>query len=86
MEKIRDTIRAYLLETFLPGESPQLLTDATPLLTGGILDSIATMRLVSHLESLYGIQYEAYELTVDDFETIQTIAQLTHRKIADQQQ
>jgi len=39
-------LAAYILKEFLPGEDPNELTDATPLVTGGILDSLATLKLI----------------------------------------
>jgi len=42
------------LSAFLPGESPDELNDETPLITGGILDSISTLKLVVFLEEQFG--------------------------------
>ena len=44
MEDIKQTVKAYILKEFLPGENPAELVDSTPLITGGILDSIATLK------------------------------------------
>ena len=49
MQEVKDTIRSYILEEFLPGENPAELTDSTPLITGGILDSLATIKLLVFL-------------------------------------
>jgi len=38
------TVKDFILREFLPGENPAELTDATPLITGGVLDSIASTR------------------------------------------
>ena len=35
MQDIKETIKAYILEEFLPGQDPAELTDSTPLITGG---------------------------------------------------
>jgi acyl carrier protein len=50
MAQIKEDVKEFILREFLPGESPQELTDSTPLITGGILDSLATIKLVSFLE------------------------------------
>ena len=47
MEQINADVKGFILKEFLPGESPEQLTDSTPLITGGILDSIATLKLVA---------------------------------------
>ena len=44
----KQQIKDFIMAEFLPGESPDELTDTTPLISGGILDSIATrLRVVT---------------------------------------
>ena len=50
MNQAKEIIRNYILTEYLPGESPANLKDDTPLRTSGILDSMATLALVSFLE------------------------------------
>ena len=80
MNKIRDIVHAFLLEEFLPGESPELLTNTTPLVTGGILDSIATLKLAAFLEDQFAVQFQAHELSVDHLDTIDDIVKLVESK------
>ena len=81
VEEIKQAIRVYILEEFLPGENPAELTDSTPLITGGILDSLATIKLVAFLEQRFKIQIQAHETMVDYLDTITDIAQLVSSKI-----
>jgi acyl carrier protein len=81
MQEIREVIKGYILEEFLPGESSADLTDSTPLITGGILDSIATIRLVEFLEERFHIQLQAHETMVDYLNTISDIAKVVHSKL-----
>jgi acyl carrier protein len=80
MNDIHDQVKEYLLSEFLPGEPAELLTDTTPLVTGGILDSIATMKLAGFLEETFRIKLEAYEMSVDHLNTISDIVQLVKSK------
>jgi acyl carrier protein len=80
-QDIKEAIRVYILEEFLPGENPAELTDSTPLITGGILDSLATIKLVAFLEERFHIQIQAHETMVDYLDTISDIAQLVSSKI-----
>jgi acyl carrier protein len=80
MDDVRTTVRQFLLEEFLPGEDPSLLADTTPLVTGGILDSIATMKLAVFLEERFHIQVEAHEMSVDHLNTVTDIVQLVESK------
>jgi acyl carrier protein len=76
MDEIRDAVHDYILREFLPGEQPDNLTDDTPLITGGILDSISTLKLVTYLEERFGITVEAYEAGVDNLDSVGQISRL----------
>jgi acyl carrier protein len=80
LAQVKSDVKSYILREFLPGENPEALGDATPLVTGGILDSIATLKLVSFLEERFGIALEAHEVDADHLDTIQKIAELVGRK------
>jgi acyl carrier protein len=80
MEQIKANVKEYILGTFLPGESPDALTESTPLITGGILDSIATLKLVSFLEQRFGIALEAHEVDAEHLDTLANIAELVEAK------
>ena len=80
MDSIKETIRHFILTTYLPGESPANLRDDTPLRKGGILDSLATLGLVNFVEKEFGIELDAYETAVDNFDRIEDIAALVERK------
>ena len=80
MDDIRDSIHGYILDAFLPGESPDELNDDTPLITGGILDSISTQKLVSFLEDHFGVVVEAHEAGVDNLDTVGRITRLIAEK------
>ena len=81
MSEIREVVREYLLTEFLPGEDPQALTDSTPLITGGILDSISSVKLVSHLEDRFGVRFDAHEISVDHLDTIDRVVNTVEGKL-----
>jgi acyl carrier protein len=80
MQEVKEVIKEYILEEFLPGENPAALTDSTPLITGGILDSLATLKLVLFLEERFKIQIRAHETMADYLDTVADIAQLVNSK------
>jgi acyl carrier protein len=82
MEEIKSSIRHYLLKEHLPGEHEENLTDSTPLLTGGILDSIATIKLVIFIEKQYDMQLKPEEMDASHLNTIAGIAKLVSSKIS----
>ena len=79
---IQKTIKEYVLNAFLPGEDPDALTESTQLVTGGILDSLATLKLVDFLEKQFGISLEAHEVDAEHLDTIVKIADLVAAKQA----
>jgi acyl carrier protein len=80
VDSLQASIKAHILETFLPGTAEAELTNTTPLIGGGILDSLATVRLVSWLEETYGIEIQAHEVSADNLDNIELIAELVKRK------
>jgi acyl carrier protein len=80
MDNVKEDLRQYILSEFLPGEKPSNLRDETPLRTSGVLDSVATLRLVSYIEERYGIEVEAHEAGVENFDSIQSIASFINSK------
>ena len=81
IQDLKEIIKGYILEEFLPGENPAELTDSTPLITGGILDSLATIKLVAFLDERFQIEIQAHETMVDYLDTVSDIAQLVSSKM-----
>jgi acyl carrier protein len=80
MENIKDELRQFILSEFLPGEKPSNLKDDTPLRTSGILDSVATLKTVTFVEEHYGIEVEAHEASVENFDSIESISAFVKSK------
>ena len=81
-QDIKATIKEFILREFLPGEDPDELTDITPLISGGILDSIATIKLVLFIEESFKVKVEAHETDPEYLDTIESIAELIVSKQA----
>ena len=80
--KTEDAIKEYILLEFLPGEDPDELTAATPLVSTGILDSLAVLKLVTFLEDRFGIAVAPHEADEEYMDTIADIARLVQSKHA----
>jgi acyl carrier protein len=80
MDDIKEELRQYIISEFLPGEQSSNLRDDTPLRTSGILDSVATLRLVNFVEERYGIEVQAHETGVENFDCIDSIAAFVESK------
>ena len=80
MTDVEQTVKSYILSEFLPGEDASQLTSTTPLVTTGILDSLATLKLVAFLEERFSIAVGAHEADSENLDTIERIANLVHSK------
>jgi acyl carrier protein len=81
MSHITDTVHEFILSEFLPGEDPTNLTATTPLITGAILDSLATIKLVAFLEERFKITIQAHEADADHMDTLTDITKLVTSKL-----
>lgn len=80
-DALMQRIKQYIMEEFLPGESPDELTETTPLISGGILDSIATLKLVMFMEEEYGVSFQPHEVDKENLDDLVSIARLLQSKI-----
>jgi acyl carrier protein len=75
-----EAVRDFILKEFLPGEPAESLTSDVPLISGGILDSIATLKLVLFLEERLGVTVEPHEIDREHLDTLDKIAHLLTAK------
>ena len=74
--EIRAATRAFILKEFLPGADASELADDLGLMSGGVLNSLATTRLVAFLEEEFGVQIEAHEMSADHMDSVDSITSL----------
>lgn len=72
MEPARDYLRS-LLEEY--GEDPDVADDA-PLITSGVLDSLAILKIVVFLEQNYGVDLSDRGVVQSDFDSVSAIMRL----------
>jgi acyl carrier protein len=82
MSSMREIVRDFILENFLPGEDPKNLTDDTELKESGILDSMSTLKLVTFLEERFAVEFEAEDLEAGNLASIENIERLVQSKLA----
>ena len=78
---VMNTIKNYILDEFLPGEDPNGLTMRTPLMSSGILDFIATLKLITFLrEQEFDVHVKAHEADEEHLNTLNAICELVDFK------
>ncbi len=81
MADMTEAVRAYIMEEFLPGASPDELKDNTLLIGGGIIDSIGILRFVGFLEERFDIEIQAHEINDVNFESVAGIVSFVSSKL-----
>jgi acyl carrier protein len=77
---IIELIRAHLIREFFRGESIAALTDDQALVTSGLLDSVATLKLVLFLEETFKITIDTADIANGQLDTLRSIEALVLEK------
>ena len=80
MSHVKQLIRDFVLHEFLPGEDPSTLTDTTPLISGGIIDSVDSVNLIMFLEAQFEIEVEPFDMDLDRLDTLQALDEFVTSK------
>jgi len=81
INQIKEEVKKYISQHFLKNKQITEISDNLPLISGGLLDSISTMQLITHLEETYKIEFEAHEVDKDNFENVSIIAEFIKTKL-----
>ena len=79
--QIKETVKVFVKERFLKNSNDKELTYSTPLISGGLIDSILTMQLVVFLEQTYKFEFQAHEVDKDNLDSIEIIAAFVSKKL-----
>ena len=79
MDEIIPVVRDYIIREYLQEGDDREITENTPLISGGIVDSFSMVSLKRFLEKKYSIQIPDAEATPDAFDTVQSIVALVRR-------
>lgn len=81
INEIKETVKAFIKKRFLKNAEDKELTFSTPLITGGIIDSILTMQLVVFLEQTYKFEFQAHEVDKENLDNIDLISAFVVKKL-----
>jgi L-proline---[L-prolyl-carrier protein] ligase len=79
---VTDLVRAFLIREFFRGEALDSLSDEQPLVTSGLLDSVATLKLVLYLEEQFNISIDSVDISDGQLDTLRSIESLVTSKRA----
>ena len=79
MDEITEVVRNYIVREYLEKDDERTITETTPLISGGIVDSFSMVSLLRFLEKKYSIDIPDQCATPEAFDTIERIAGLVRR-------
>jgi len=79
-DALMQKIKNFIMDEFLPGEDPDELIETTPLISGGILDSIATLKLVMFVEEQFSVNFAPHEVDKENLDDLVSIVRLIRAK------
>lgn len=80
---MKDTILSYIKKEYLDAETSDLnVTETTPLISSGVIDSFSMVSLKLFLEKTYAIRIPDAEATPQAFDTVAGIVEVVNRHIA----
>lgn len=79
MDEVTKVVRDYVVREYLEEGDEREVTETTPLISGGIVDSFSMVSLKRFLERKYNIQIPDACATPDAFDTVQSIVALVRR-------
>jgi acyl carrier protein len=79
MDDLRKTILDYVRREYLEEGDDRPLTETTPLITGGIVDSFSMVSLKRFLERKYDVKIPDADATPEAFDTVEKLAVLVSR-------
>lgn len=80
MQDVKKTVRQYIADNFMMGESGAAFGDDQSFLDHHIIDSTGFIELVTFLESHYGIQIKDEEMIPENLDSLANIARFIASK------
>jgi acyl carrier protein len=79
MDDITQVVRDYIVREYLEEDDERTITETTPLISGGIVDSFSMVSLLRFLEKKYSIHIPDQCATPEAFDTVERIGELVRR-------
>lgn len=79
MDEMKKMILDYVKKEYLEEDDDRELTENTPLISGGIVDSFSMVSLKRFLEKKYAVSIPDAEASPEAFDTVNSIITLVNR-------
>jgi acyl carrier protein len=81
MDDMKKTVLDYVKREYLEEDDDRVLTESTPLISGGIVDSFSMVSLKRFLERKYSISIPDADASPEAFDSVNNIVALVNRFI-----
>lgn len=82
MNPLDETLRKFIVDSFLFGQGGDTLGDDDSFLEKGIIDSTGVLELVAFIEGQYGIKIADEELVPANLDSIHNVVKFVEQKLA----
>jgi acyl carrier protein len=79
MDEMKQMILNYVKKEYLEEDDDREVTETTPLISGGIVDSFSMVSLKRFLEKKYSVQIPDADASPEAFDTVNSIIALVNR-------
>ena len=83
IQNIKPQIRQYIAQNLLFSSNGFKYSDNASFLEEGIVDSLGIMDLTMYIQESYGVTISDAELTPDNFDSVNKVAQYIQHKLAE---
>jgi len=77
---VKETIRAFILESVLAGSKTTGIADDDSFMDKGIIDSTGILELVAFIQDTFKIEVRDDELVPDNFDSVEKLSRYLSRK------
>ncbi len=81
-EEIKGEVRNFIAKKMFKGNLPSDFTDDTKLISSRLIDSIVVLSMVNYLEEKSKTEFEAHEVSVENLDTVNIIADFLSKKLS----
>ena len=81
-KNLSQLIKAHVQEEFLFDRPDFIITDSTPLIDEGIIDSLGIFVMINFFQEQLGVEVAADEVVLDNFESVEAMVELIQSKQA----
>jgi acyl carrier protein len=80
MSDIKATVRAFIMDNFLMGATPDQFKDGDSFMDRHIVDSTGFLELITFLEETFGLSVEDHEMVPENLDSLNNIDAYVARK------